>query len=430
VKQLYERYPRSSSFYAYENCEASFELMQAAGEEPPNIFSDRGNEVHALLSGKKDPALAGDAEVELATELDLQDKALAKKLYAGLQVDEEHFEERLWLRNGLLPIYSGKPDRWRLYGASRGAHWVYLADFKSGWHPLDHYVATNCQLRSYVVLLDEASGRTLAQAVVAIHKPGKKSPPAVFDRAELDQARGWALQVVAKVTAKGPKTPNRGPWCTYCSGKVLCPAWRKEIEMLAPYSSAVVADIPDLVLAQMAPHLDLAKTVIEKLMDRLKERVKERPDLFVGWRFAPGEARRSLDPARNEDAFEILVTKGADLTFADFLASARMSVTALEASLMKNRHLSKPSATELLNTKLAAVIEKKLPDPHLVYDPAIQSETTGPTALPEPESAPEVAPSARDPLPQKRTQEARQEASDQSPSFPEFTSQAQSHQGR
>jgi hypothetical protein len=425
VKELYERYPRSSSFYAYENCEVSFELMQAAGEEPPNIFSDRGNEVHALLSGKKDPALAGDAEVELATELDLQDKALAKKLYEGVPVDEEHFEERLWLRNGLLPIYTGKPDRWRLYGGRKG---IYLADFKSGWHPLDHYVATNCQLRSYVVLIDEASGRTLEQAVVAIHKPGKKSPPAVFDRAELDQARGWALEVVSKVTAKGPKTPNRGPWCTYCSGKVLCPAWRKEIEMLAPYSSAVVADIPDLVLAQMAPHLDLAKTVIEKLQARLKERVKDRPDLFPGWRFAQGEGRRSIDPEKNGEAFDILVTIAGDLGFNDFLASGRLSVTALQEFLMKNRRLSRASALELINTKLAAVIEKKLPDPHLVYDPA-QSETTGPAALPEPERAPQVARSARDPLPQIGTQEARQTPGDQTPSFPEFTGKAQTDQG-
>jgi hypothetical protein len=394
---LYQRYPRSSSFYAYSNCDISFELMRAAGEEPPTIFSDRGSEVHALIAGKLECALGGDAEVELATELDLQDKELARRLYFASELDEEHIEERLWLRNGLLPVYSGQPDRWRLY---QNRTKVYLPDFKTGWHPFDHYVATNCQIRSYVPLVDEACGRKLEAVTAAIHKPGKKTPPAVFGRAEIEEAKAWSLEVVKKITGPGPKSPTRGPWCTYCSGKVLCPAWRNEIETLAPLAEAVLGDIPDLVLRDLAPRLDLAATVIEKLKARLKARVKDRPDLFPGWGFADGDPKRSIEPERNGKVFDVLVTGQAALTFNDFLACGRLAVTSLEDAIRKNKRISASAARELMNAKLSGIMEKKLPEPHLVYNP-VTPETHEPTP-----AALEAGP--RRPLPAEREKEARE----------------------
>jgi hypothetical protein len=385
---LHEKYPRSSSFYIFSNCDPSFELQQAAlaaGEEPATVFSDRGNDTHGVLSGRIDPALVDDATVELAAELDTQDKDFAGKLYKKADVNEEKAEERLWLRNGLLPLYSGQPDRWTLFEGNK----VYLRDFKSGWHPLDHYVATNSQLHSYVALLDEHYEHKLDTVIIQIIKPGKKSPPAIFDRDAIHASRMWALAVVDKVTRPGPKTPTRGPWCTYCAGKSLCPLWAKEIQALAPMIEADVTEIPDLVLRELAPKLSLAATVIDKLLARLKSRVKARPDLFPDWRFAPGDARRSIkDPAR---AYSALVDRKHLLDPDAFFASVSVAVTRLESHIAKDQKVTRASAAELMANALGDLMEKVAPEPHLVYDPAGEPEQPKTIQVQTNQSATEIA---------------------------------------
>lgn len=363
---LHLRYPRSSSFYAYSNCDISFELMQASGEEPPNEFSDRGTETHGVLSGKVSPKSVDDATVDLAAELHASDAALANKLYVRSDLDEERVEERLWLREGLQPIYSGQPDRWRVFDHWRG---VYLVDYKTGWHPLDGYVATNCQIRSYVPLLDDLYDNKIKEVIAAIHKPGKKLPPTVFDRKEIDYARQWAVEVAARVSTPGPKEPNRGPWCKYCSGKVLCPAWRPEIEALSDRAFVAIGDIPDLVLREMAPRLSLAKTVIEKLLARLEARVKDRPDVFSDWRFDPGVSKRNIEKDKNVKVFDILVTKTQSLSFDEFLRSAKLSVTDVEDFVRLNRKIGRKTAIAFLAEQLKGLLEKTSPKPQLVYDP-------------------------------------------------------------
>jgi hypothetical protein len=392
IMQLHEKYPRSSSFYIFSNCEASYELQQAAlaaGEEPATLFSDRGTQVHAVLAGRVDPALVDDAAVELAAELDSQDKSLAQKLYHKEDIDEEKSETRLWLRNGLFPVYSGQPDRWTLF--ERNA--IYLRDFKSGWHPLDHYVATNSQLHSYVALLDEHYEHKIQTVIAQIIKPGRKSSPAMFDRQAVHASRMWAVAVVDRVTRAGPKTPKRGPWCTYCAGKSLCPLWAREIQALAPMIDAHVCDIPDLVLREMAPKLSLAATVIDKLQARLKARVKERPELFPDWRFAPGDPRRSIQSRHNADALASLVHKKQLLSLDEFLGSAQLAITRIESAIAKSQKVGRAAAAELMAAALGDLMEKVAPEPHLVYDPPGEAEREEiPLQIPADQSPAEDAP--------------------------------------
>jgi hypothetical protein len=364
MSEAYKRFPRSSSFYCYENCEASFVLSQASGEDPPTPFSDRGTEVHGVLSGKIDKSAVDDAIIDLAADL-AEQHWKARKLWSGQEPfsGERVLETRLWLRKGMTPVYSGQPDIFEREGTR-----VMLTDYKSGWHPLDHIVATNCQLRSYVPLIDEHYDNEIDEVTAHIHKPGKKSPPAVFGRREINDARAWAIEVARRVTAKGPKNPNRGPWCTYCSGKVLCPLWRDEVIGLAELSTEIASGVPDAMLRQIAPRLALAATVIEKLRERLYLRAKQRPDLFPDWRFEPGDLRRLIDD--NEKAFDLLVTKHSGLSFTEFLESSRLSVGDIEGFVRKNKKMTVAQAQEWMAKILAGVMTKKPPlKDKMIYDP-------------------------------------------------------------
>jgi hypothetical protein len=247
-----------------------------------------------------------------------------------------------------------------------------IPDFKTGWHPLDHIVATNAQLRSYVPLAVgeiEARGGDLVeieQVTVAIIKPGKKSPPAVFDRQAIHDARVWALDVVDRATSKGPKKPNRGPWCTYCSGKVLCPLWRDDILQVAARVDVAVRDIPDLVLRELAPNLSIAATVIEKLQVRLEARVREAPNNFPDWRFDPGEKKRHLEHVAK--AAQILI-EGEYLTSMQFLDCCSAGITKLEANIKKANDFTNAQTAEVVKKTIGHLIDIRPNRDRLIYDP-------------------------------------------------------------
>jgi hypothetical protein len=396
-------YPRSSSFYIYENCPSSYQLAQLSGEEPPNAFSDRGSAIHGWLSGgeQERPPLDPDALLT-AKELKGQEEELVDAWACGEEFILMPREERLWMRDGLEPVYSGKPDVWRVSVHSRRA---LLIDYKTGWHPLDAYVATNCQLRSYVPLLDEELDGQLREVTAAIVKPGRKLKPALFTREEIDLSREWALALARQVSLpisqeEGAQLPlNRGEWCKYCPGKVLCPAWKDEIESLSDLLTARVSDIPDYLLAQIGPRLSIARTVIERLEERLYSRVKEAPHSFPDWRLEKGSVTRSVPPLNVPLVYDLLVASRGDLTPAEFLSACKLSLPSLEKSLRSRKKLSRADLNLLLETEIGSLIERKRSRDSLVYDPhheklapkpqtQIQSLPSGnqshPTPLPQP----------------------------------------------
>jgi hypothetical protein len=374
------RYPRSSSFYALDNCDASFTLSQASGEEPPTPYAFKGTEVHGVLSGKIPRATVDDATQALADDLAGQ-RANALRLWVGLdaKIEEETIETRLWLRQGLIPLYSGQPD---VFAKSDSR--VFLSDYKSGWHPLDHWVATNSQLRAYVPLIDEHYHHALDEITAAIHKPGKKSPPAIFFRSEIDQARAWAIDVVRRARDKHHARPSRGPWCTYCSGKVLCPLWKDEIRSFSDLATALVSDIPDLALREIAPKLDLAKTVIDKLSARLYERVRLHPEIFTDWRFEPGQPSRKIDSVPQAYIKLVQDPESNALSPEEFLACCRIAIGDIELCVRKNRRLSVKDAQAWMAATLQGIMHTRRPRDLLVYDPR-------PKELPPPSQPPDPA---------------------------------------
>jgi hypothetical protein len=360
--QAFKKYPRSSFFYPMDNCEVAYELSVASGEEPPTVYAEKGTAVHKVLARKADPATLDPADADLAKDLDTKRLRLEDRWLDGAKPDEVLIEERMWMRAGLTPIYSGQPDR-----VVRVGRKVFIPDFKTGWHPLDHYTATNCQLRSYVPLADEHFDG-IEQAMVAIVKPGKLSPPAIFGPQEIADARAWAVAVANRATKPEPeKTPNKGPWCTYCSGKVLCPLWRAEVLSFAERADLVVSEIPDAALADLAPRLELAATVVKKLQDRLWGRVQLAPANFPDWRLEPGDKRRSIENLG--ELYDRVVTRDAAMSFSEFLDACRISIGDVEETIRKNKKYTWAETYDYFAKKLGELITVKPNRSKLVYDP-------------------------------------------------------------
>lgn len=360
-KLSHRKYPRGSHFYALANCDVSFQLSQASGEDPPTPFSDRGSEVHGVVAGK-----ATDDEGIREEAILLQNEQAQKLLAWGLENKADgdvYTEKRLWMWKGVKPIYSGQPDEYIVEGRR-----AFLSEYKTGWHPLDDWTATNCQIRAYVPLIDADLKGQLDSITAAIIKPGKQSPPAVFDRDAIEGARAWAISVAERAMSKEEKVPNKGPWCKYCSGKVLCPLWRQEMISLADLGSAIASDVPDSMLRSIAPKLHLAKEVSEKLLARLYERVRAKPEFFRDWHFHPTAPRRKIEDVI--EAYNALVVRNKVLSAGEFLVCTRLAVNDLEQRLRKSQNITHVSAKEMMNTLLAGIMEYKSGKDELVYEPS------------------------------------------------------------
>jgi hypothetical protein len=367
---LVDRYPRGSAFYIYSNCDISFELMQKAGEEPATSYAFKGTRGHAALAGRLAPsALEADEKTTYDTLVERYDASVRTWLGDEPAPHTQLVEHRMWMRAGLRPIYSGQPDKVLIVRER-----AFLPDFKTGWHPLDAITATNCQLRAYVPLVhQEVEG--IEEITARILKPGKLSPAAVFDKEAIREATVWALEVVGRITTPAPKKPNRGPWCEYCSGKVLCPLWKDELHQLATYNKTIFTEATDQVLREIGPKLDIAAKVIERLKLRLEKRVLEDPALFPDWRMEPGEKRRRI--VNLIKAYAALNSVG--VTPHEFLAGCSGNVGELETTFRKKKGLKTIDASREFNKLLADALEVRPNKDKLVYIPAAV-ETEGDSA--------------------------------------------------
>lgn len=373
------RYPRGSAFWIYSNCDVSFELQQKAGEEPATVFADKGTKLHSAWAGRVSPTTLSREEFD---DWEDGEDRYQLALRTWLQGEEKpHLlmtEHRFWMRMGLRPIYSGQPDKVAVVGPR-----AFIPDFKSGWHPPDAISATNSQLRSYVPLVhQEIEG--IEEITVKIVKPGKQDPAAVFNKEAILDATAWAIEVVGRIKAPGEKKPNRGAWCQYCSGKVLCPLWQDELKSLAVIKVNAVAEITDQVLREMGPRLAIAKKVIERLEAWLEKRVKEAPELFPEWRVEPGDERRKI--VNLSKAFAVLHEAG--VTPDEFIAACDAPVGELESLYKIHKQLKGAAAQAEFNKALGDAIEKKRNRDKLVYIPALpESAGNGQATKPEEEHA-------------------------------------------
>jgi hypothetical protein len=105
-------------------------------------------------------------------------------------------EERLWLRKGLRPLLSGKPDEVLRQGSR-----VAVLDHKYGNYRVDD-PRDNVQLGLYALLVIRED-ETIAEVTCQILSPFYDFEPVTYIRVELEQFQQSVLVVVASLTDPG-----------------------------------------------------------------------------------------------------------------------------------------------------------------------------------------------------------------------------------
>src|SRR5215475_64886 len=359
---------RASAFYAYSNCAVSFRLAQAAGPEPDTADSTFGTATHALLAKKKKAEATPEA-TEMARDLEAQyQKSFASWTQSiSAPPGPLYSERRLYLKQDHFTLASGQPDRFRRAGAN-----AYLADFKSSWHPIDAFPATNAQLGVYAALIFDFFHQRLESLHAAILKPGNRLPPTIFAEGELVEVRHWTIDIAQRALAPPPGAqPRKGPWCRYCSGKILCPLWQNELKNLASFTLEDLDTLSDQALANLGPRLELVSQIITRLSQRLYESVSLRPSNFPGWSITPGAFRRKI--TSTTQAYQLLVRSNT-IDHDSFLSASKVSITALRRLV----------PDKLLNSLLTpdGTLTLSQNPPHLSYDPSLQTCPSSPSLLP------------------------------------------------
>jgi hypothetical protein len=300
--------------------------------------------------------LASTEGPEILSEADREDweKCQAKrdefvKQWANAQPFNSIKEERLWLRRGIRPLLTGKPDE-ILKAGNRAA----VLDQKYGNYRVAD-PADNTQLSLYA-LLAIRDDDSIEEVTVQILSPHFDFQPFTYTRAELDCLYQSVLVAINSLSDPGEPTP--GAHCQFCPGRLICPASRNEAE------TAALAKAMELPLGERAARL---LTQIRRAQALFKEieafyrRVLERePGAVPGWGLVPGNIMRSIDdPVKVHAQFAEL------FSVQEFLACCTVSVPELERAWGRKKGSAAPQAKESFKRFLGDLLVEKRNAPSL-----------------------------------------------------------------
>jgi hypothetical protein len=252
-------------------------------------------------------------------------------------------EERLWLRRGIRPLLTGKPDEVLRQG-NRAA----LLDFKFGAYRVAN-PGDNVQLSIYALLVirdDDA----IEEVTIQVLSPYFDFEPFTYTRADLDRLYQSVLVVINSL--RDPGEPVSGAHCQFCPARLICPSARREAEnaTLAKVIELPVGESAAMLLTQIKRAQALFKE-IESFYRRLLER---EPGVVPGWILEPGAVRRSIeDPIK---AFEQLVEL---FSVQEFLSCCSVSVPELEHSLARKKGVPASQTKELFKRFLGNLLVEK-----------------------------------------------------------------------
>jgi CRISPR/Cas system-associated exonuclease Cas4 (RecB family) len=229
-------YPSGSEYGQLLKCRASFlmakkakTLGQVAHERTP--ASDLGTKLH--LANVEGPDILTPKEREDWETCQHKRAAFLTQWAADCALPVEVVkEERLWLRKGLRPLLSGKPDEVLRQGP-RGA----VLDHKYGNYRVDD-PRNNVQLSLYALLVAR-SDASVEEVTCQILSPLYDFEPVTYSREELDELYKTVLVVVASLADPGEPVP--GDHCHFCPARLICGA-AKDQAVLAML--AKVAELP------------------------------------------------------------------------------------------------------------------------------------------------------------------------------------------
>jgi hypothetical protein len=346
-------YPSASEYDRLLQCRASYLLSRKAhalGQVAHQWSSeaDLGTKKH--LANTEGPEILSEAERADWERCETKRSEFIKRWLANSQ---ESFtstkEQRLWLRRGIRPLLTGKPDEVLRQG-NRAA----VLDHKYGSYRVADPTG-NVQLSIYALLVSRDDD-TIEELTVQILSPCHDFEPYTFSRTELDRLYQSVIVVINSLSDPGAPTPGRH--CQFCPARLVCPAARTEAQ------NATLAKVIELPLGEGAAKL-LAQirraTAIFKEIETFYRCLLERePGSVPGWVLEPGAVRRSIeDPV---GAFERLIET---YSVSEFLACCTPSVPDLERALAKKMGQPASKAKESFKRLLGDLLTEKRNAPSL-----------------------------------------------------------------
>jgi CRISPR/Cas system-associated exonuclease Cas4 (RecB family) len=258
-------------------------------------------------------------------------------------------EERLWLRKGLRPLLTGKPDE-----ILRQGDRCLVLDYKFGSYRVDD-PRDNVQLSIYA-LLASRQDETIEEVTCQILSPHFDFESVTYNREELDRLYQSVLVVVASLADPGDPVP--GDHCHFCKARLICSAAREQADQ------AMLTQVVELPLGEQAARLldDIkqAQALFREIEVHYKRVLEEAPGVIPGWTLEPGDVRRSIeDVAGTRKKIESL------LSLNEFLSTCSVSVPQLEKAWARKSGIPVTQAREPFKKFLGALLTEKRSAPSL-----------------------------------------------------------------
>lgn len=320
--------------------------------ERTHSWTESGTRIHDAVAGED---IDLDHSEEAARETVV---ARIAKLREDLGVPPdavEHVERRLWLRDGLLRVSSGKPDIVLVYGNT-----ALIPDIKTGWGDVEHE-ASNLQLRAYAVLAWLEHG--VDRVIVAIAKAqGARPVPVEYGPAELEVARQEWLAEIAETNKPGAKRVAGNVQCNYCPAKLHCPEAQKavpELAMVTIHEPGLVVSNQDL--AALLDRCGHAKKMIGEIEAEAKRRLADDPEALPGFKLVPGSKRSTIT-----DLATVFARCNAHgIAAEDFTAACTITKTNLTAALKDALQLKGKALNTVIDEVLDGCTEEKQSAPQI-----------------------------------------------------------------
>jgi CRISPR/Cas system-associated exonuclease Cas4 (RecB family) len=193
-------------------------------------------------------------------------------------------EERLWLRKGIRPLLSGKPDEVLRQGAR-----VAVLDHKYGSYRVEE-PEQNMQLAIYALLVSRGD-QTIEEVSCQIVSPYWDFKPVVYGREELDRLYKSLLVVLASLDDPGDPMP--GDHCHFCPARLVCSAAKDAA------TNATLAKVTRLPLgegaAELLVQIKRAQALFKEIEGYYRRVLEETPGAIPGWMLQPGDVRRLIE---------------------------------------------------------------------------------------------------------------------------------------
>ena len=346
-------YPSASEYDRLLACRASYLLSrrahalgQVAHQWSP--AADLGTRKH--LASIEGPEILSEDERE-AWEICQRKRQEFIKEWLG--PSQEPFsstkEQRLWLRRGIRPLLTGKPDE-----ILRQGNKALVLDWKFGSYRVAD-PADNRQLSIYALLVSREDD-AIEEVTVQILSPHFDFEPFTYTRTEQDRLYQSVLAVIYSLTDPGAPTP--GPHCQFCPARLICSAARAEAE------SATLAKVIELPLgdsaATLLSQIKRARSLFLEVEAFYKRLLERDPGSIPGWGLVPGDVRRSI-----EDPVKVYAKFVELFSVQEFLACCTVSVPELERAWSRKKGVTASQAKESFKKFLGNLLVEKRNAPSL-----------------------------------------------------------------